>query len=216
MENDKPLRKAIVFIDGNNVYHNLKTIGITPSTINFHKLVLLVCKHFNSEYKCAFYYNSVPSIKDGEDLYHKHMAFLNKIRSYPNFVVVTRKLQTHSNKERIEEKKRILSQLDFCGKCRPVIEKGCIDCIGSLKKKEKGIDVKLAVDMLNISVFKKECDLCIVITGDADFIPAMDLIKENGCDVVSASLPFGYSNQLKERHGWFILDKELITKKCID
>ena len=91
-----------------------------------------------------------------------------------------------------------------------------MECLGTIKKKEKGIDVNIAIDMLNLSVFKNECDLCILISGDADFIPVMDLIKEQEKDVVSAFLPFGYSCELRQKHGWFILHKDLIIKKCLD
>ncbi|KKQ36137.1 MAG: hypothetical protein US54_C0079G0013 [Candidatus Roizmanbacteria bacterium GW2011_GWA2_37_7] len=209
-------REAIVFIDGNNLYHNLNALGITPGRVNLYKLAQLVCKHFNSNYKRAFYYNSVPSIDDGSELYSKHMGYLNKVGSYPNFEVITRKLQRHSNEEKIEEKKKILSELSLCNKCSSIVEKNCMECLGTIKKKEKGIDVNIAIDMLNLSVFKNECDLCILISGDADFIPVMDLIKEQEKDVVSAFLPFGYSCELRQKHGWFILHKDLIIKKCLD
>ena len=144
------------------------------------------------------------------------MEFLNKVKNYPNFEVITRKLQRHSNEEKIIEKKRILSTLNLCNKCAAIIEKNCMDCLGGIKKKEKGIDVKIAIDMLNLSIFKRECDLCILVSGDADFIPVMDLIKENARDVVSAFLPFGYSWDIRKRHGWFILHRDLIIKKCLD
>lgn len=214
----KSTREAIVFIDGNNFYHNINLLGISPSRVNFYKLAQLVCNHFNARFKCAFYYNSVPSIDDGKELYSKHMEFLNKVKGYPNFEVITRKLQRHSNEEKKEEKKKILSELNLCNKCKSIVEKNCMDCLGSIKKKEKGIDVKIAVDMVNLGIFRKECDLCILISGDADFIPAMDLIKENNRDVVSASVQFGYSWKLRKQggHGWFILFRDLIEKKCLD
>jgi uncharacterized LabA/DUF88 family protein len=212
----KKKRVATVFIDGNNFYHNANASSITPSRVNLYKLALLVCKHFNADFKSAFYYNSVPSIDDGNQLYAKHMAYLNKVKNYPNFIVITRKLQKHSNKEKINEKRDILAKLDLCERCRSAIERNCIGCLGTVKKREKGIDVKISIDMINLCIFKKECNLCILISGDADFIPAMDLVKENGYDAVSAFLPFGYSNQLRQSHGWFILDRELLLKKYME
>ena len=216
--NKQIIREAIVFIDGNNFYHNINSLGVSPSRVNFYKLAQVICKHFNANFKCAFYYNSVPSIEDGKELYFKHMEFLNKIRKYPNFEVITRKLQRHSNEEKKDEKIKILNELNLCNKCKLIIEKNCMDCLGTIKKKEKGIDVKIAVDMVNLCVFRKECDLCILISGDADFIPAMDLIKESDRDVVSASVQVGYSWRLRKEggHGWFILYRDLIEKKCLD
>lgn len=209
-------REAIVFIDGNNFYHNINKMGINPSRINFYKLCLEVCDHFNSKFKKAIYYNSVPSIGDGKRLYANHMGFLNKVKSYPNFEVVTRKLQKSSNKEKINEKRLLLSKLKLCGNCIPIVEVNCIKCLGNVKKREKGIDVNIAVDMLDKGILKKESNLCILISGDGDFIPAMDLLKKYNVDVVSAFIPPGYSSKLRQSHGWFIISDEIINKRCFD
>ena len=41
------MKKAIIFIDGNNLYHNIKQMKIKPSNLDFKKLVDFICKHFN-------------------------------------------------------------------------------------------------------------------------------------------------------------------------
>ena len=69
VETTNPKKKAYVFIDGNNFYHNVKKMGIKPSDINFSKISELVCSHFNCIHKKSIYYNSVPSIKNGEKMY---------------------------------------------------------------------------------------------------------------------------------------------------
>ena len=79
--------------------------------------------------------------------------------------------------------------------------------------KEKGVDIMIAVDMINLSIIKNKCDYCILISGDADFIPAMDLIKKNGKTAVSAALAKGYSYELRDKHGWFILDRDLFLRE---
>ena len=47
-----------------------------------------------------------------------------------------------------------------------------------MKKREKGIDVKIAVDMIRKSLIENECDVCLLISGDADFIPTIQTIKD--------------------------------------
>ena len=52
--------------------------------------------------------------------------------------------------------------------------------------------------MLDLSVIKNKCDCCILISGDADFVPASKLIKKSGKEVFSTSLTKGYSFELRK------------------
>jgi len=212
MSEQKP--RAIVFIDGNNFYHNTKILGLEPKFIDFHKLSKLLTKQFNCNLVRSIYYNSVPSIKDGEQMYYNHQKFLSEIRALPNFEAKTRKLQRHSNQEIIQEKERLISSLGTCKVCEPLIKGFCSDCIGGIKKREKGIDVMIAVDMLFLSLVKNECDCCILISGDADFIPVMQLISSNNKKVYTSSVIPGYSYELRSSFKYFILTKDILFKEC--
>ncbi|VVB59910.1 NYN domain protein [uncultured archaeon] len=214
MPETKNIKNAYVFIDGNNLYHNVKKI-IKPSYVDFVKLSEFVCSHFEYKRKLSIYYNSVPSIADGEKLYYEHMKFLDETSKLPNFDVKTRKLQRHPTKDALIEKKEIIDNLDFCDKCQPLVETMCNDCIGNVKKREKGIDVMIAVDMIDFCLIKNECDSCILISGDADFIHALDVIKNSGKDVATAFIPQGYSYELREHHKNLIIGKNLLMEKCL-
>jgi len=207
-------KTAMVFIDGNNFYHNIKTMKIKPSDIDFYKLTELVCANFSFVRKKTIYYNSVPSIADGKDMYYAHMKFLSSIEKLPKFEVKIRKLQKSSTWEVQEEKKELISTLGLCDKCKPIVESNCLDCIGNVRKREKGIDVMIAVDMLEVAI-KNKCDCCIIISGDADFVPVLDLIKSNGKECASAFLTRGYSYELREKHKFMILSRNLIIEKCL-
>jgi len=163
---------AIVFIDGNNFYHNTKKTHIKPSDVDFIKLSNFVCAHFTFKLKQIRYYNSRPDISDGELKYYRQMEFFSDLEKQ-GVKVITRKLQRNSTKEIKEEKDAIISGLELCPVCRPLVKQNCFECIGNVKKKEKGIDVKIAVDMIDYNLIKRECDKCVLISGDADFIPAM-------------------------------------------
>ena len=94
-------KKAIVFFDGNNFYHNLKSTFISPGSIHMGKVSQLVGEHFGCDVIRSGYYNCVASIEDGKDKYYGHMKFLNEVESYQNFYIKIRKLQRLSTKEAV-------------------------------------------------------------------------------------------------------------------
>jgi len=206
------MKKAIIFIDGNNLYHNLKQMKIKPSNLDFKKLVDFICKHFNFNLREVRYYNSMPTLRDGKDLYYSHLKFIDGLKKISKFLIKTRKLQTHSTKELLKEKKELIDSMDLCKICKPIVEENIFDAIGNVKKKEKGIDVLLAVDLVE-SAIKKRVDSLILFSGDADFIPAMELAKNN-CEVLSVSLAKGYSKELREKFRFFVLGKNVIMDNC--
>jgi len=207
-------KKAIIFIDGNNLYHNLKQMKIKPSNIDFKKLTELIIEHFNLELKEVRYYNSMPTLRDGKDLYFSHLRFIDSLRKIPGFTVYTRKLQVHSTKELLKEKQEFVDSMDLCNNCKPIVEQNILDAIGNVKKKEKGVDIMLAVDLVEFAI-KNKADVFIVLSGDADFIPAMKLVKNNKKEVFSSSLAKGYSRQLRESFMFFVLGKNMIMENCL-
>jgi len=208
-------KRAIIFIDGNNLYHCMKAMGINPGSIDYLKLSEMICSKFNVVREKTIYYNSVPSIASGEEKYYKHMRFLTALENLPKFGVQRRKLQRRSNKEILEEKMALLRQLKVCQKCRPVVEKNCLDCIGDISEKEKGIDVMLAVEAIE-KAMKNEYDYCILVSGDADFIPVLNLIRANGKQIKSVSVPAGYSSDIRNTFpsDFMVLKKDELLEKC--
>lgn len=214
MSKKEKLGSAIVFIDGNNFYHNVKGIRVKPSDIDFYKLSEFVCDFFGFKRKKSIYYNSVPSIEDGKELYHKHVEFLNGLRILPKFEVKTRKLQKTSTKELLAEKEEIIDNLGLCKICRPLVQINCYDCIGNVKKREKGVDVMMAVDVIEAAI-RSRCDACILLSGDADFVPAMQLVKQERVKVFSAFIARGYSFELRQKFKFLIIDRNDIINDCL-
>jgi len=208
-------RTAIVFIDGNNLYHNLKGLSVKPSHIDLSKLSELACAHFNCDYKESRYYNSIPDLKDNERVYYEHLKFFEDIRKLPKFRVFTRKLQSYTTKRLLQEKKEVLSQLELCDACKPIVEANCFDCIGKTRTKEKGIDVMIAVDMLNLCALEGEYDYCILISGDADFVPASEIVRRHGKEVFSAFIPRGYSWELRNKLNFWTISTDFLLGNCL-
>ena len=207
-------KKVIIFIDGNNLYHNLKQMKIKPSNINFKKLTEFIAEHFNLELKEVRYYNSMPTLRDGKDLYFSHLKFVDSLRKISRFIIYTRKLQVHSTKELLREKQELINSMDLCNNCKPIVEQNILDTIGNVKKKEKGVDIMLAVDLVE-SAIKNEANAFIVLSGDADFIPAMKLVKNNKKEIFSSSLAKGYSRELRKSFRFFVLGKNMIMENCL-
>jgi uncharacterized LabA/DUF88 family protein len=202
-------KKAIVFVDANNWYHNVKLL-FKPSSISIGKVSNLICNNLGLELKEMRWYISVPDITDGEKEYFEHMRFLN-ILEKEGIKIITRKLQRLSNKEILKRKKEIINNLDLCKNCKPIVEASFLD-LADIKRKEKGIDVWIAMDMIKKALIDNECDVCVLISGDADFVPAINLIKKSGKRALSAFVPFGYSSELRNSTEYFIIRKETLTK----
>ncbi|MFH1365225.1 MAG: NYN domain-containing protein [archaeon] len=207
-------QEAILFIDGNNLYHNLKQMKIKPSNLDFQKLVGLICKQFNVELKEVRYYNSMPTLRDGKDLYFSHLKFVDTLRKISKFTIHTRKLQIHSTKELLKEKKELIDSMELCENCRPIVEQNILDTIGNVKKKEKGLDIMLAVDLVE-SAIKNRAEILIIFSGDADFVPAMRLAQNNKKELFSVSLVKGYSRELRENFKFFVLGRNIIIENCL-
>jgi uncharacterized LabA/DUF88 family protein len=53
----------------------------------------------------------------------------------------------------------------------------------SIDVTQKGVDMKLGLDVASIA-FKKQADQLILVAGDADFVPAVKLARREGMDVI--------------------------------
>lgn len=202
-------KKAIFFFDANNWYHNVKSY-FNPSEIDIQKVANLLSKIKNYHIQGIRFYASIPSISDGEDMYYRHISFLDNLEK-KGVVVVRRKLQKLSNKEILKKKSQIVEELDLCENCRKLVEAEFLN-LADIKRKEKGIDVWIAADMVNLSIIENICDVCVLISGDADFVHVLEIIKNKGKEVLTAMTPKGYSRELIEKFPFFIIKKETLMK----
>lgn len=60
----------------------------------------------------------------------------------------------------------------------------CFDLLRDRFLKEKGVDINLAVDLLN---FSEMCDIAIIFSGDQDYIPAINECKNRGKHVFAVN-----------------------------
>jgi uncharacterized LabA/DUF88 family protein len=175
-------KRAVVFVDGNNWYHNVKSVVEKPRAIDFRKLADMVAEHFDLDVIEIRYYNSVPDIELGDENYYKHMVFLAGLKQ-KGLTVNTAKLKK-------------------------------IRANGKTLRVEKGIDVMIATDMISKTLLEKECECCVLISGDSDFVPVMRLIKSEGREVLTASVLRGYARELLQGEFRFWILKKGDVIKC--
>ena len=80
---------------------------------------------------------------------------------------------------------------------------------------EKGIDVMLATDMIRKTLLENKCDVCILLSGDADFIPAMETIKNSKKEAISTCTYKGYSRELRNGNFRYLILKMEDVLTCI-
>ncbi len=75
---------------------------------------------------------------------------------------------------------------------------------GSCKNSEKqiGVDVKLATDVVTSSM-RSSCDTILIVSGDGDFIPVIDSVKESGKKVEFAAFSDYANMSLIEETDYF-------------
>ncbi len=233
------IKKVIIFVDANNwysqrhkylngfcvffylskayklfsfqcplIYYNLKK-WFTPSEIDICKVADLIIKDKDLKILEIRWYASIPSIEDNKLDYMRHMNFLSHLEKR-GVKIITRKLQRLSTKEILKKRQELLETWNLCEVCKPIVKESFLD-ISDYNKKEKGIDVAIAVDMVK-EALQNKIDKCILISGDADFVPAFNLIKEIGKEVLSCSVPIGYSNELRQKFPYLILSREMLNK----
>jgi uncharacterized LabA/DUF88 family protein len=202
------IKRAVIFIDANNWYHNVKR-WVKPGTIDITKLADFISQKNDLEVVGIRWYASMPNRQDNELIYKNQRAFLGKLEKQ-GVKVITRKLQRLSTKELKKKRQDFIESWDLCDTCRTIVEESFLD-ISDHHQKEKGIDVWIAIDMVKEAIQNK-LDVAILLSGDSDFVPAFNLIKESGKEVLSCMIPFGYSNELRQKFPFYVLKRDDLNK----
>jgi len=139
------------------------------------------CDKSQVDLKEIRYYNSIPDISDGEEVYYKHIKFLEELKKQ-GIIVQTRKL------------KKISKENIFI---------------------EKGVDVLIGADMIKKSLVDNDCEVCILISGDADFIPVMEIIKSAKKEAITCCVLQGYARELLQGKFRYLILKKEDLEKCL-
>lgn len=147
-------KKAVVFIDGQNLFHSAKTaFGYTHPNYDVKKLCETICTAKGWKLAQIRFYTGVPDARDNA-LWHQFwsakLGYLGKIGVY----AYSRPLR-YAN-ETIE----LPGGTNFT----------------KLVGREKGIDVRIALDIIRLA-HRKDYDVALVLSQDQDLSEAADEIR---------------------------------------
>lgn len=164
------MEKVCIFIDGANFHHLvLKKLNIPELNFDFDKFAYFLANGREiSEDGKRFYVGTVRE-KEGNTRSKQAMSkqtALFSILKGAKWEVKTSKLRTRIERIKVDDRVKNYQQLLSLGIKEIEVEATC----------EKGVDVKLATDLIVFAVDNKY-DTTIVVNSDTDLIPAMDWVR---------------------------------------
>lgn len=181
------MKKVVLFIDGSNFYYGLKYIyGNSKELSNFNFKKLGEILANNKDLLRVFYYNAPLDFNNGPEKYAKQQKFFEKVKN-------------------TEKVRLILSRL----------QKRKIKGTNNHYYVIKGDDIHIAVDMVK-GAYEDAYDIAILVSGDGDFVPAVNAIQEKGKSAENAYFKKSLSWHLKQNCDKSTeLTKEILDK-CFD
>jgi uncharacterized LabA/DUF88 family protein len=154
--------RVMIFIDGNNLYHELKG-HFGRSDLDFAKF----CQKLAGRRTLVrtYYYNASVDSDREPDRHSRQLKFFRSLQRLPYFEL------------------RLGRLVYFDWPKQPPIE--------------KGVDVKLSTDMV-VHAFRNSYDTAILVSGDTDYSPALQAVKDQGKHVESALFGKQTSMHLRE------------------
>jgi uncharacterized LabA/DUF88 family protein len=159
-----------IFIDGGNFYHlALRKLGSSESNFDFEKFANFLANGRKIvEMGKRFYIGSVTEKLGDEkskEAMSKQTSLFTKLKNN-HWEIRTSKLR-----KRVEEVKIDDRVVDY----KNILKKG-IEKIQYERLREKGIDVKLATDLI-VGAVDNKYDIAVIVSSDADIVPAIDWVR---------------------------------------
>ncbi|MFA4998964.1 MAG: NYN domain-containing protein [Candidatus Paceibacterota bacterium] len=179
------MERVSILIDGNNFYHLvLKKLGLEEMQFDFESYAIFLANgRIISDNGKRFYIGTVRE-KEGDLRSKKAMAkqtSLFTILKQNNWELRTSKLQTRIEKIPIDNR-----VVDYENILRLGIRQ-----FEFSRLREKGIDVKLATDLI-VGAIDNKYDTAIVVSSDSDLMPAIDWVrhrKRKKIEYIGFSIP---------------------------
>ncbi len=181
------MKNVVLFIDGSNFYYGLKSIyGDNKHLTNFNFLKLGEILASNRNLLRIFYYNAPLDYNSGPEKYAKQQQFFEKVKN-------------------TEKTRLILSRL----------QKRKIKGTNKYYYVVKGDDIHIAVDMVK-GAYESTFDVAVLVSGDGDFVPAVEVIQEKGKSVENDYFKPSLSWHLKQECDKSIQLTKEMPDKCFD
>lgn len=163
-------KRVSILIDGSNFYHLvLKKLDIDETQFDYEKFAAFLANNrVISDMGKRFYTGTVPE-KEGDMRSKKAMS--RQTSSFTRLKGNRWEIKTSKLKRRTEEILIDSRVVDHKNLLKLGINKIKIE-----RLREKGIDVKLATDLI-VGAVDDKYDIAIVVSSDSDLIPAIDWVR---------------------------------------
>lgn len=173
-------RRVNIFIDGGNFHYlALKKIGVNDLSFDFEKFVNLLAQGRQVVPNGKRYYRG--SVRENPHdpstvrAMSKQTELFTRLRS-SGWEIKTSKLRIRKELIKVDHRVHGYSDLPPAGKEKD-LKKAGINVLVFEKMREKGIDVKLATDVI-VGAIDDRYDTAIVVSSDADLCPALDWVRK--------------------------------------
>ena len=200
------MSKVCVFIDGGNFYHLvLKRLDLHELDLDFERFVGFLADQRQIADKGKRFY--VGTVRQKKNNHESDAAMKNQTRLFTElwktgWVIQTSKLRTRRERividDRVEEHERITR----LGIKEIVYE----------RSREKGIDVKIATDLIAGAVDDKYTT-AIIVSSDTDLVPAIDWVRKRK-GIVVEYVGFSFP-EVKDARGNLMLEELKPANKMI-
>ena len=194
------MEKVAIFIDGSNFYHALKD-RYSRVQIKFDALASALTNRLsNRKLVRVYYYNAAYDQVTQPDAYKRQQRFFSFLRRTPYLSLVL---------GRLEQRPIDWGNLD--DEKRREVEKLLEISLPKYTVVEKGVDVQLAVDMVQLAV-SNTYDVAILVSGDGDFAPAVEAVKKLGKHVELGRVEKQPCNRLRDVCDIdVVIDKQMLS-----
>lgn len=200
--------RAIIFADGNNFYHGMKSLGLPSADLHYEKFSEKLSK--GRKWLETRYY--VGKVRQEGDLtrYANQRRFLHRLTQFNRVRYFLGRVESRPAERTARQLARWLRALpgrdnisvsdDIVAELRQIADDRNVQYV------EKAVDVMIATDMVSMA-HEDEYDVAYLLSADGDFTPAVKQARSVGKKVFVASAISGY--EIARAADVFIhLDKE--------
>jgi uncharacterized LabA/DUF88 family protein len=175
--------KALLLIDGGYLDFLQRSLG--SPRLDYGRMANAICAHFGFELLRCVYFNCLPYLSQSptseeQEAYRKKEGFYQRLERLDRFEVKQGRLAFRGLDE-------------TTGK--PVLE-------------QKQVDVLLATEMVYAAA-RRSVDAIVLLSGDGDFLPAVELVKREGLTFALVHGPRGGSQITVQEALWVAADLRL-------
>lgn len=199
---EPPIKRAIAFVDGQNLFKATRdAFGYSYPNYGIPSLPIKICRLKGWSLHQARFYTGVPE-RSEDERWHKFWSEKIRVMKWHGVHVYTRSVRYRDVEVELPDgtKRRIRVP------------------------REKGIDIRIALDVIRLAI-RKEFDVAMLFSQDQDFSEVADEIREIAREQdrwirISCAFPVDSSNATLNSRGinntdWIPFDKA-VYDSCID